>query len=554
MRKIEEQPAMDWRYQLPSIPVALNKPIQAVSEENVNFGSIKLIQSTFDCSQGQHIILKIYDFNRDTTDISQIYKEIRVAKSLLDKANDSNCFLQNITFTEERNFVKISIDSFSRSLRNAINAKLPITIHQKLLGISSLLQSFAVMTEMGINYYKISPNSILLTPTNAFKLNYMVPAEILREFQRNVHFGQFITEPTAYLAPELLKMAYKGVDHFQFDSEKAQVFSLGLCIYELFTYQSTFGWNSETVDLNPLISNIPSEKVKKLLKEMLKFDEYQRPTFKQCLEIFNVEMAMGLDLAHAELLYENDLKGLLVWGNTDFAVKIYDNMPKGRLKILRNEVSILETILERADENNLFLKFLFSRETEFGFCIATERLNLTLYQYFINQEVNQKILEEIFFKLLKFFSELEKIGIYHRDITPKNIMIGNGLKIKVISYCHAIKFGEKKQRKTNIVNSYDYLAPELRSLINNSIKKSICDPRKTDVFALGITILQTFARLDSVLNFSNPDFNKELIEYSQQLNVSAWVKSLLANMLHISPDIRNTFTELANYSEAYMHN
>ena len=103
-----------------------------------------------------------------------------------------------------------------------------------------------------------------------------------------------------------------------------------------------------------------------------------------------------------------------------------------------------------------------------------------------------------------FLYEYFKIG--HRDIKPANILVDKKRKPMFCDFDVSQVWDEDSSKKTNFVTdlkgTIPYLSPEMRSMYDNIIDSKLIDQQKSDVFSLGITILE-------FLNYDIKNLNKD---------------------------------------------
>jgi serine/threonine protein kinase len=95
------------------------------------------------------------------------------------------------------------------------------------------------------------------------------------------------------------------------------------------------------------------------------------------------------------------------------------------------------------------------------------------------------------------------VGLIHRDLKPDNIMIDTNLAIKIIDFGIS-KFTNHSQTFTNIMGTFQYMAPELfcyqsDTVLNCSTDKSYVS-EKVDVYSLGVIINEIFSGGETPFN------------------------------------------------------
>ena len=138
--------------------------------------------------------------------------------------------------------------------------------------------------------------------------------------------------------------------------------------------------------------------------------------------------------------------------------------------------------------------------------------------------------------LIQSFAELTTLGIYHRDINPRHIVVNvDDLKIKVIDFSIS-QISDNTEITSSPTGSFPiqgtkgYMAPELEAMLAQGLKLGNFKPSKSDVFSLGLTILQMITYKDlTALNIESN--NPTLIKIVEEADTNKWVKMLLKGML-----------------------
>lgn len=111
--------------------------------------------------------------------------------------------------------------------------------------------------------------------------------------------------------------------------------------------------------------------------------------------------------------------------------------------------------------------------------VMVEYVNgISLEDYINNGEpIDEEFVKRVALSLCSGLSALHKNGIVHRDISPKNIIIGNGV-IKLIDFGISRFIKMNKPRDTQILGTQGYAAPEQFGFNQTS-------PR-SDIYAVGV--------------------------------------------------------------------
>lgn len=73
---------------------------------------------------------------------------------------------------------------------------------------------------------------------------------------------------------------------------------------------------------------------------------------------------------------------------------------------------------------------------------------------------NKRRCLRLYLSAFEVLSELEKVNIVHRDITPKNILISSDNVVKLIDFGISRKTKEGRTKDTTILGTAGYAAPE----------------------------------------------------------------------------------------------
>ena len=476
-----------------------------LSKFDANDFSLEINKIIF--SDYSQMIEKIYTIQPNSNRRNIILEECQNLSILKSKQDNSNCFLSKIYMQEYETQIIIYVENYECTIKRLLYSnKLPIVDDVKLKWIKSLLSSFIVTTNLNIHYSNINTENILVTLDWELKLKNFVPCEIESKMLDLNDSGKRIYGGNLFLAPELLEAFNSGMMFIEYDQEKACVFSLGLCIYELFTSRSSVGFNQLCEEQLKESLNIPNKQVMNLLTYMLELNPIKRPTFQQCYKIFlddwceffqdfdhllnhNIKIQ---DLADIQPLYQNSNKWVKLYKEKIYAVKkYYINCIENKKKI-KQKVFLLNKISENSNDNNWYFKIYWMiLEDNISLYLATDWLEYSMMDLIQASNACQlrETAEIIAKELIKFFIELNNKGIYHRDIRPNNIRYIPGIS-KVTGFSFAKIIDQQnlaKERK--IVGQYDYLPPELKIKKDQGMHKSSYNVRKTDIFSLAFALI-----------------------------------------------------------------
>lgn len=120
---------------------------------------------------------------------------------------------------------------------------------------------------------------------------------------------------------------------------------------------------------------------------------------------------------------------------------------------------------------------------EKDYTYSMEKAEKTLEDYIIEYELNQSQKISCIYQILNIMEEVHKRKIIHRDISPNNILILNGL-LKISDFGlgkDLTMFTSHQTIRTNAVGQYLYCAPEQFMLLKDGDSRS-------DVYSLGRVI------------------------------------------------------------------
>lgn len=515
-------------------------------------------------SRSNEIILKkLYLFENFEDNFDIIFKEIDLNNKLKSNASPDNCFLSYFESQRLENSIELSYEYYTSTLFTYISNNQTIPLAKLIKGTENLINSLQSLKTMNYYHGNITPSAIMITPNKNFKLKCFVPGELEKQFLKIPFHGNVINGSRAYLAPELLDKIENGEEFGQFDKEKADVFSVGLCIFHAVTLKPIFGKNYKEKNKN-LLSEVETviedHGLKGLLKNMLCLSK-NRYNFADCLIYLNGKVIKNSGKkflknvnAHVDRLeYENHEKKLEVWtaevNSIRYLFRIYDSPSPDMANSLENESIILKILETKQDSYNLYLNTYPYPDDRPNKIIMHEFIDCSLEDLKKNLNDNTqyfRYIAEIFPKLINFFFELEDIGIYHRDICPKNIRY-NKDKLKVIGYASAIQFPDEVYCLSNqkIRTSVNYIAPELKEKYNNRQNYDLKKPNNHDVFSLGLTLAELISRSENIIEWNDYSNIHKVIDYIRNITfLETEIIKSICQMLAPMPENRPTFKRL----------
>lgn len=152
-------------------------------------------------------------------------------------------------------------------------------------------------------------------------------------------------------------------------------------------------------------------------------------------------------------------------------------LDKGIKSRFKREFEITKSL---NDLNGIIKVFDFNEQ---DYTYTMEKAEGNLEDYIINNELNENQKLTCIFQILNIMKEVHKRKIVHRDISPNNILILNGmLKISDFGLGKDLKmFTSHQTINTNSLGQYLYCAPEQFMLLRDGDSRS-------DVYSLGRVI------------------------------------------------------------------
>lgn len=156
--------------------------------------------------------------------------------------------------------------------------------------------------------------------------------------------------------------------------------------------------------------------------------------------------------------------------------------------------------------------------------------------------------------LLKFFEEKmyneKPLNLVHRDICPKNIMLGKTGEVKVIDYGIAKSSALCIDEEETVLGSFPYIAPEQIQCAEVS--------SRTDVYALGLTLYELLTLRNPLESEKSDIFELEWIQDTRlplRLNMdypkrlSALLSSMTQKRMFARPSPQDVIREIDDYAK-----
>lgn len=242
---------------------------------------------------GKLIARKTYK-TTNLEDQKSIQNEIQIMTLLSNRSLPTNCFLKFYGAKFEGDGkIALYMEAHRKDLMAYIselkNDKRRISNSALETLISQLIKSFAEMESIGINHKDIKPHNMLVVDESNVKIIDFSVSEKIKtlEVTMSPTGVQRIQGTVGYMAPELQEMHSKGNSTGLYKPGRADVFSLGLTLFQLITLEdtNTLNFKSENSRLLRMVEEINmSQWVKALLTNMLNSDYKKRFSFKKCIQ------------------------------------------------------------------------------------------------------------------------------------------------------------------------------------------------------------------------------------------------------------------------------
>lgn len=253
-------------------------------------------------------------------------------------------------------------------------------------------------------------------------------------------------------------------------------------------------------------------------------------------------------------------------------------------EMFEDEVKILERLKTRCKSHLLCYVGMYDSNDSEYYTIITEDLSdyIPLDKYIENtinvngpgdpkngeSNIKNKNIRTIFTNLIIGLQTLHDADVAHRDIKPANIMLHkNTGDVKFIDF--GISCWKDECETADLGGTEIYLSPELKSIFKNpnvlnyrKLESSIDFYKKTDYYALGITLLQYLVGIDMILQVlhqtddplkRNVLFQNILRQLIKEYGVEYLdIVNVIDNLIQIDPNKRHlptlTFQTTSNLS------
>ncbi|OMJ74752.1 hypothetical protein SteCoe_26264 [Stentor coeruleus] len=244
-------------------------------------------------------------------------------------------------------------------------------------------------------------------------------------------------------------------------------------------------------------------------------------------------------------------KGILN-DNIEIAIKVYEAIhPQADWDLICKEIRIYQKLSSFASDQNCFVIYHGTYKENNSTNLIMEYLPYSLmynisYLKTQNYIIEEQLLSMIFYKILVSFSIMKEIGIFHNDVEPENFLVDHYWNVKIIDFSASLvrnkDFDSLCEKVYFIKGTKGYLSPEIEEARAKKRETAKYNPEKSDVFSLGLVLLQILTYQD-VKGFNKEKKYNELLALIDTINIP-WAKVLVKKMLYIKAVKRFKFNKL----------
>lgn len=243
-------------------------------------------------SDGSLVVVKSYKALKSVKVLDLVEEEIKILTIVSNRASPKNCFLKFYWVHRQEDSIYLYMEAGEANLMATItrwrDKKYFPDIKLLEEWIVSLIDSFVELSYIGIYHQDIKPHNIVVTNDNKLKIIDFSVSKIYEQIEVTScpTRGEAIQGTNGYMAPEIEEMNARGQHRGNFKPGKADVFSLGMTILQLMTYEqlATLNIAKENQKLMELVETVRGPNwIKVLLRNMLHVNRKIRPSFHKCL-------------------------------------------------------------------------------------------------------------------------------------------------------------------------------------------------------------------------------------------------------------------------------
>ena len=263
-----------------------------VSVKNTNNMNTSIYRGTL--SDQSLVAAKVFtaiDGNLSPEDVDVIQNEATNLIIASNCANKDNCFIQFLGEEAGEKSIILFMEAHKSNLMELIIywKSINFRLEQDTLDkwIISLVHSFAGLDNLKITHGDIKPHNIIVTDDWELKIIDFGISNMRQEIDETIDLAAtyLIQGSRGYMAPELEEMLASGIKRGNYMQEKANVFSLGMTILQIITYEDLSSLNMKQYN-RQLLDKVAylqvSQWIKHMLTGMLAPDSAHRLSFNQC--------------------------------------------------------------------------------------------------------------------------------------------------------------------------------------------------------------------------------------------------------------------------------
>ena len=249
--------------------------------------------------EGYDIAVKKYTANYSVDDIIKVKMEIDILETLSYISTPQNCFLKFYGSYWDGLTVYLSMEYHQKTLMQHISELKQknerVTEDWLIFYTYQLCEGFSAMEQLGIYHQDIKPHNILITKELLLKIiDFSISCVRTQADATVAATGMYLIQGTSgYMAPELEGNLKNPSNILKFRRNKADVFSLGMTLLQLWTFEDCFTLNlaENHPRLMQKVRGLNIEWFKTLLFKMLCLNYNERISFKEALKFIPTDRA-----------------------------------------------------------------------------------------------------------------------------------------------------------------------------------------------------------------------------------------------------------------------